>query len=278
MTALDDLHDVTSEVRRLVGVAQAEPYPAKPTVAQLRGMLDRIRGTDVGPIVDWTNIIDGLADQLGNVPPPPPPPPPPPAVQFVPPLAYADGIYGRTKWMPGNGCDIFCPRGTNLLAPADCVVEEVIPGQGINGGAEIILAIPGNSWAWRYRHNQAAIGLGAGFALAVGVSVGSHVKQGQTVANTGDTSLDMLGAIPNWAVQQAGRPFPDGWQHLDLSVNQGTDQFSPLGGGGGNVSSFAWLQSTGYQGTVIQRTPGPPDAGRGFVESVRMFGRAKDAI
>lgn len=269
MSTLDDLHDVTAEVRRLVGVVQAEPYPATPTVAQLRVMLDRIRGTDVGPIVDWANVIDSLADQLGNVA--PPPPPPPPNVQFVPPLAYMDGIYGRTKWMPGNGCDIFCPRGTTLVAPADCVVEEVIPGQGISGGAEIILAIPGNSWAWRYRHNQAIIGQGHGFAFLMGVSVGSHVKQGQPVANTGDTSLDTLGAIPAWAVQQAGRPFPDGFQHLDLSVNQGTDRFSPLGGGGGNVSAYEWLRSTGYQGTVIPRTPGPPDAGRGFVESVRML-------
>ena len=54
---------------------------------------------------------------------------------------------------------------------------------------------------------------------------------------------------------------PDRYQHLDLSVNRGTDQFSPQGGGGGNYPAFQWLAELGYQGRILARTPGPPDSG-----------------
>jgi hypothetical protein len=126
------------------------------------------------------------------------------------------------------------------------LVREVVSGTGLNGGAELILQAQDGSYAWRYRHVQAA------------VQVGQFVYQGQWVAVVGDGSLDSLGPIPTAWRQW---PFPDGWQHLDLSVNQGTDQFAPTGGGGGNIDSAQWMQALGYEGTLITRTPGPPDAG-----------------
>lgn len=171
------------------------------------------------------------------------------------------GIFGRTKWLAGSyGCDIFLPRGTGVLAPMDCTIREVIGGTGLQGGAEIILATPDNRWAWRYRHIQAQ----------PGIKVGVAVSAGQMIATINDPSLDQLGAIPSWAVQQAGQQFPDGWQHLDLSVNSGSDQFAPTGGGGGNVNAYGWLVEAGYQGRTLNRTPGPPDAGIGHADAIRM--------
>src|SRR5262249_7516301 len=60
---------------------------------------------------------------------------------------------------------------------------------------------------------------------------------------------------------------PDGYQHLDLSINRpGHQQFSPQGGGGGDINAAQWLQSMGYQGRVVGRTPGPQEGmmGGGF--------------
>lgn len=207
----------------------------------------------VGSIADYLHRILDLSQ---DVPPTPEPPLPP---QFVSPVA--DGaVYGITKWLPGSlGCDLFLPRGSMVYAPADCIVEEVIGGQGISGGAELIIALADKSWAWRWRHVQ-AIG---------GLTVGYHARQGQALATINDSSLDQLGAIPFWA-----GTFPDGWQHLDLSVNQGTDRFAPTGGGGGNVSAYQWMQGLGYAGRVLQRTPGPPDAGVRMAEAIQMMGRA----
>lgn len=181
-------------------------------------------------------------------------PPEPPAPQFVSPIK-AGCVYGATKWLPGStGVDLFCRRGTPVVAPADCVVEEVIGGQGISGGAEIILALPDKTWAWRYRHVQA------------NVTLNQRVQQGQQVAVVGDTSLDQLGPVPAWA-----QPVEDQYQHLDLSVDQGTDRFNPQGGGGGNVDADQWLEALGYQGRKLARTPGPPDAGRSMAESIRLM-------
>ncbi len=170
---------------------------------------------------------------------PGPTPVPPPVVQFVPPLR-GGAVIGVTKWLPGNGCDMFIPRGTAVLAPADCVIEEVIGGVGQSGGAEIILSVPDHSWSWRYRHVQSTL------------RVGQRVAQGQQVAAVYDTSLDQLCRPPVMNM-------PDGWQHLDLSVNRATNQFSPLGGGGGNYNSYSWLSLVGYVGRVMARTPGPTD-------------------
>jgi hypothetical protein len=118
-------------------------------------------------------------------------------------------------------------------------------GTGLQQGAEVILATPDNAWAWRYRHVQPAQQL----------RLGQRVAPGAIVATVNDPSMDILGQPPAWA-----QPVPDGYQHLDLSVNQGTDQFAPTGGGGGNISAYQWLQSVGYQGRVLAKTPGPRDA------------------
>ncbi len=101
-----------------------------------------------------------------------------------------------------------------------------------------------------------------------GLRVGYRAVQGEPLASINDTSLDQLGRIPAWA-----GTMPDGWQHLDLSVNRGTDQFAPTGGGGGNVSAYLWLAGLGYTGRVLGRTPGPPDAGFSFAEARRLMGR-----
>jgi hypothetical protein len=173
---------------------------------------------------------------------------------FIAPLTNG-AIYGRTKWLPGSlGCDLFVPRGTPVVAPADCIVEEVIGGTGLTGGDELILSLPDHSWAWRYRHTRAT------------VPVGQELKQGDKAGVVDDGSLDQLGPVPAWA-----GPMPDGWQHLDLSVDRNTDQFNPQGGSGGNVSAYEWLASLGYQGRVLQRTPGPPDAGVGLMEALAML-------
>lgn len=177
-----------------------------------------------------------------------PEPPSPPMPAYVAPVR--DGaVYGQTKWLYSSlGVDLFLPRGTPVVAPCDCYVVEVVYGTGLQGGAELILAKGDDAWAWRYRHVYAD------------VVIGQEVEQGQQVGVILDTSLDMLGPIPTVFLNQAA--FPDGWQHLDLSVNKGTAMFSPTGGGGGNVSSYNWIQSLGYHGRVLARTPGPPDAGR----------------
>lgn len=196
-----------------------------------------------------------------------PGPTPAPSTGFLAPTpAGTLVIFGATKWLPGSlGTDMFCAEGTELVAPADCLIEEVIPGQGISGGAELILALRDKAYAWRWRHVQAV----------AGIRVGVTVKQGQTCAVVRDRSLDVLGDVPGWAVQAAGRPFPSRYQHLDLSVNQRTDQFSPQGGGGGNVDADQWLRALGFAGIQIPRTPGPPDAGHSLADAVRLMTPAR---
>jgi hypothetical protein len=179
----------------------------------------------------------------------------------VAPLAPG-AVYGKTKWLPGSlGCDLFVPRGTPVLAPADCIIEEVLGGVGISGGDELILSLPDRSWSWRYRHTAATH------------AVGYRARQGEQVGTVGDSSLEQLGNPPAWS-----QPMPDRYQHLDLSVNQGTDQFNPQGGGGGNYSAFQWLTELGYQGRILARTPGPPDSGLAMEDAISFMtptGRAQ---
>ncbi len=239
------IKDLTQQMRDMVAQAQADTTPWPGTKAQLNTALTKVMTHDVGPFADVANQIDAL---LPFEPTPP---------QFVAPLP-AGAVYGQTKWLPGSlGCDLFVHRGTPVVAPADCVVEEVIFGSGLLGGDELILALPDHSWAWRYRHTAATH------------PVGYHAKQGEVVGTVTDPSLDQLCRPP--VVRM-----PDGWQHLDLSVNQGTDQFSPQGGGGGNRSAFQWLQSLGYQGTFLVRTPGPTDCGMAVAKAKALMGRPKE--
>ncbi len=244
---------LTQQMRDMVKQAQADRCPYNATKATYQKSMAKIMDKDVGPFADVADQIDDAADE----PSPPVPVPPPPAVQFVAPLANG-AVYGKTKWLPGSlGCDLFVPRGTPVVAPADCVIEEVLGGSGLQGGDELILSLPDHSWAWRYRHTAATH------------PVGYRAKQGEQVGTVNDRSLDQLCAPPV-------RNMPDGWQHLDLSVAKGTDQFSPQGGGGGNMSSYQWLQTIGYQGTVMSRTPGPTDCGMAVEEAQALTGRPKE--
>ena len=232
------MHDKTNQVRAAVQQAQDDRCAYNATKAVYQKSMAKIMDTDIGPIMDMMDQLDALIDEEPSPPPP----------QFVSPLP-AGAVYGQTKWLPGSlGCDLFCKRGTPVVAPADCVVEEVLGGSGLQGGDELIISLPDHSWAWRYRHTAATH------------KVGYHAKQGEQVGTVVDASLDQLCAPPV-------RNMPDGWQHLDLSVNQGTDQFSPQGGGGGNRSAFLWMQGLGYQGTVMSRTPGPTDCGMTHAEA-----------
>lgn len=234
------------QLRNLVAQAQADRCAYWADQAQYQASMAQIMDHDIGPLYDVANQIEALLS-------PKAPPEPPPAPQFVLPVANG-GILGKTKWLPGSlGCDVFVPRNTAVLAPADCVVEEVIGGTGQQGGAELILSLADKSWAWRYRHVQAR-----------SVTVGQTVRQGQPVGVVLDTSLDQLCAPPVVG-------YPDRWQHLDLSVNKGTDRFAPTGGGGGNVSAYQWLADTGYQGRVLAQTPGPPSCGLTFDAAIALL-------
>ncbi len=250
---VDAIKAKTQQMRDMVQQAQADTTPWPTTKPKLNTALTKVMTHDVGPFADVADQIDALLDEE-----PSPPVPVPPAAQFVAPLANG-AIYGKTKWLPGSlGCDLFVKRGTPVVAPADCIIEEVLGGSGLQGGDELIISLPDHSWAWRYRHTAATH------------KVGYHAKQGEQVGTVGDASLDQLCAPPV-------RNMPDGWQHLDLSVAKGTDQFSPQGGGGGNYSAYQWLQSLGYQGTVMSRTPGPTDCGMAVAEAQALLGRPKKA-
>jgi hypothetical protein len=241
------VREKTQQIRTMVGRAQTDRCAYGATLTQYRTSMATIMDHDVGPFKDVADQIDAIVDA------PDPSPAPPPATSFVLPVPNG-GVFGKTKWLGGSkGCDIFLPRGTRIKAPADCVLEEIVGGTGLSGGAEGILALATKTWAWRWRHVR----------VLSGFQVGDVVRQGQEVAEIGDESLDQLGRIPAWA-----GTMPDGWQHLDLSVNQHTDQFSPTGGGGGNYSAYQWLVEYGYAGRVLERTPGPPDAGMSLQEAI----------
>ncbi len=234
-------------IRDAVRAAQVARCPWNSTKAVYQQSMEQICTHEIGPIDDLARECQELLPKVN-------PPGPEPGPQFVSPFPTG-AIYGKKKWLFGSlGCDGFCPRRTQIAAPADMVIEEVIRGQGINGGAEIIAATPDKSWAWRWRHVQAF----------PGITVGYRVPQGQAFAYVMDTSLDML------CPQPVGG-FPDGWQHWDFSVNKGTDRFSPQGGGGGNYSAYQWLQEVGYQGTVMEKTPGPPSCGMSAEESIHLL-------
>lgn len=198
----------------------------------------------------WEHAQQGLI-ALEDTAPVPEPEPPPSGPAFP---ILAGTIFGQTKWLPGStGCDLFWNRGEPIYAPLDSTIRRIVWGTGIQGGAEIILATPDNAWAWRYRHVYADASL----------HVGQAVARGQALGIVYDTSLDQLCAPP---VQS----FPDGWQHLDLSVNRGTDQFSAQGGGGGNTNAYAWLKAIGYTGREMSRTPGPTSCGFGTAKAQAM--------
>ncbi len=226
-----DVKDICAEVQNLIHQAQKKGWKT----ATVRNWL--------GSIKDY---MDEIIDIVSN---PIPPLPPTPTSKFHAPIDPG-AVIGRNKWLHdapdggSMGCDMFCKRGSPVYACCDGVIEEIIGGQGISGGAEIILSAPDKSFAFRYRHCQAQ-----------GIQVGSQVKAGDKIGIVYDSSLDTL-------PQSLVTMMPDGFQHCDLSVNQGTDRFAPTGGGGGNVKAFDWLQEIGYQASrIMTQTPGPSSPG-----------------
>lgn len=153
--------------------------------------------------------------------------------QFAPVLP-GGGVYGAQKWsssMGSNAVDIFVPRGTPVTAPVSGTLQ-----MGQNG--QLIL-VGDNGWNFAFRHGQ--------------TQAQGHVSKGQQIGVVNDPSLESLGNAP-WG------NMPDKYQHLELSVSQGSPSFPGIPGGGGNVDAAQWLEQQGYQGSKIGRTPGPPDA------------------
>jgi murein DD-endopeptidase MepM/ murein hydrolase activator NlpD len=146
----------------------------------------------------------------------------------------AGGLYGQQKWVPGsNGVDVFLPRGTEILAPVAGFV--VAP-------AEVVYPYPPPVPAVALRGD-------AGLSFFMGhirplVSPGAQVQAGDPLGVVDDPAFDQV-ASPG--------PGPSGWQHLDLNVSrQGSFTWY-----GGDVPASPWLQRTGYEGTLVERTPGP---------------------
>lgn len=143
------------------------------------------------------------------------------------------GVYGAQKWsspMGSNAVDIFVPRGTPVRAPVSGTLQ---PGQN---GQLILIGDNGLSFAFRH-----------GMTTAQG-----HVQAGQQIGIVNDPGLDSLGRAP-WG------NMPDNYQHLEMSVSRG-NYFPATPGGGGSVDAAQWLDSIGYRGSKISKTPGPPDA------------------
>ncbi|HLH25203.1 MAG TPA: hypothetical protein VK066_21995 [Chloroflexota bacterium] len=157
-----------------------------------------------------------------------------PAADVFPAWLPPGGLYGRHKWVPGsNGVDVFLPRGTEVRAPVAGLV--VAP-------AAVVLPFPPPVPSVALRGDS-------GLSFFMGhvqplVYPGTQVQAGDLLAVIDDPGLDQL--------TSAG-PGPSGWQHVDLNVSD-VGAFTWYGG---DVPASQWLQGTGYQGTLVDRTPGP---------------------
>ena len=142
------------------------------------------------------------------------------------------GVYGQQKWSGSNAVDIFVRRGSVVRAPTAGVF---MPGPGMT-----LIFRGDNGLNLMFRHTQP-------------MGPPGRVQAGQSIMTVGDPMLDTLGPIPLPGA-------PDGWQHIEMSVSR-SGNFAPTPGGGGDVNPFQFLQSIGYQGRVVPRTPGPFDPG-----------------
>jgi biotin carboxyl carrier protein len=143
-------------------------------------------------------------------------------------------LYGQHKWVPGsNGVDVFLPRGTEVRAPVAGFV--VAPAERVHPYPPPIPAV--------------ALRGDDGLSFFLGhirplVSSGAQVQAGDPLGVVDDPAFDQV-ASPG--------PGPSGWQHLDLNVSrQGSFTWY-----GGDVPASLWLQRTGYEGTLVERTPRP---------------------
>jgi hypothetical protein len=146
----------------------------------------------------------------------------------------AGGLYGEQKWVPGSyGVDVFLPRGAEIRAPVAGIV--VAPAQMVQPPPPIpAVALRGdNGLSFFLGHVQPL------------VAPGARVAAGAPLAVVDDPVLDRLGS---------DGPGPSGWQHVDLNVSQ----HGWFTWWGGDVHASLWLQQTGYDGTLVERTPAPP--------------------
>jgi hypothetical protein len=155
------------------------------------------------------------------------------------------GVFGMQKWTGGQAADIFLPRNSPITANIGGRVVQAIPGTGLQQGAEMGIMFDDGTNV-RFRHVQPNLPAGARFG------------PGTNLARIFDSSMDMLSR--NVAASIGA---PDGYQHLDLALasSPGGFQFA-----GGDIAAPSWLQSMGYQGRIVPRTPGPQEgmAGGGF--------------
>lgn len=162
------------------------------------------------------------------------------AYDFAPPLPPG-GVYGDSKWMPGNGSDIFVPRGTPIFAMFDGVVEPnpQAPMSPIGPVGSFLLR-GANGITMQATHAQ--------------MTARGPVRKGQQIGIVNDPSMDILGQYPG---------MPDGFQHLDLTLGHG----GPFPISGGDLNAVQALQLSGYQGKRVPgatRGPGGPGGGMGM--------------
>lgn len=95
-------------------------------------------------------------------------------------------------WRLHAGIDVGVPTGTPILAPADGVVT--VAGWAGECGIKIQIE-HGDGWDTRYCHNSRSL-----------VSVGQQVKQGQTIALSGNTGGYSTGPHLHFEVRKNGTP------------------------------------------------------------------------
>ena len=186
----------------------------------------------VGPPVFAAVTSQGTEAATGAAPPVSAAEPP---ADLFPDWLPSGGLYGREKWVPGsNGVDVFLPRGTEIRAPVAGLV--VAPASMVQPAPPPVpaVALRGDNGLSFYMGHVRAL-----------VPAGARVAAGALLAVIDDPALDRLGS---------DGPGPSGWQHVDLNVSlQGRFTWY-----GGDVPASPWLQQTGYEGTLVDRTPAPP--------------------
>lgn len=155
---------------------------------------------------------------------------------FAPPLPPG-GVYGDSKWMPGNGSDIFVPRGTPIFAMFDGVVEPnpmMIPSPV--GPVPSFLLRGSNGITMQATHAQ--------------MTARGQVRKGQQIGVVNDPGMDILGPYQG---------MPDGFQHLDLTIGHG----GPFPLQGGDLNARQALEMSGYQGRRVPGATRGPNGGGG---------------
>lgn len=145
------------------------------------------------------------------------------------------GVFGQSKWMPGNGIDVFVRRGTPIYAPFDGYVgpnPRAMPSP--MGPVPSFLVQGQNGLTFQASHAQ---------MVAQG-----PVRAGQVVGYVNDPGLDILGGYQG---------MPDGFQHLDMTIGHG----GPFMTQGGDINALDFLGATGYQGQQIPGATRGPNGG-----------------